>query len=96
VDNVVDANLLAAKAEGVGGQVINIAGARRISVLELAQSVVKWFGWKGTIQYGPARQGDVLHSYADVSKAVDLLGYQPRVDFEEGLSLTLDWLAKEV
>lgn len=95
VDNVVDANLLAAKAEGVGGQVINIAGSRRISVLELAQAVVKWFGWKGTIQYGKARQGDVLHSYADISKAGELLGYHPKIDFEKGLSLTLEWLAKD-
>lgn len=46
--------------------------------------------------FGPTRAGDVKHSNADISKARDLLNYDPSVDFEEGLKKTMSWYVKEL
>ena len=91
VANVVEANLLASKAEGVGGEVFNIATGMQVTIQELAERIANSFDWTGGIDHGPARDGDILHSYADISKAEKGLGYQPKVGFEEGLGVTVDW-----
>jgi len=52
-------------------------------------------GYSGTPKYGPAREGDVKHSLADISKAAAALGYKPTVGFEEGLRLTVEWYRKQ-
>ena len=94
VDNTVEANLLASNAEGVGGEAFNIATSQPITIQHLAESVAEWLGWDGGIDHGPARPGDILHSYADISKARELLGYEPQVGFDEGLNRTLKWFAE--
>lgn len=91
VANAVEGNLLAAKTEGVGGEVFNIAAGIRVSLLELAEKIGASLGWEGGAEFGPPRAGDILHSYADVSKAEKRLGYRPKVNFEEGLKTTVDW-----
>ena len=93
IDNTVEANLLASCAEKVGGEVFNVATSDRITILELTQAVVEWTGWEEGIEYGPPRPGDIQHSYADVSKAEDLLGYKVLVEFREGLNRTLEWFS---
>ena len=92
VENVVSANLLAARAEGVSGEVFNIACGGSLSVNTLARKLCAILGKEFKADYGPARPGDVRRSCADISKARRLLGYEPRVGFEEGLKRTVDAL----
>jgi UDP-glucose 4-epimerase len=89
VDNVVDANLLALGAEGVGGRVYNIACGRRITLGEIASHLQRELGAEVDPVHGPERAGDVRHSMADISRAERELGYAPAVSLEEGLSLTV-------
>jgi nucleoside-diphosphate-sugar epimerase len=93
VANVVDGVLRAATAEGVAGEIINVATGGRISLLELARSLQIIIG--PTVNtaptFGPAREGDVKDSQADIFKARKLLGYEPTVPFEEGLRHTVAW-----
>jgi UDP-glucose 4-epimerase len=93
VDNAVHANLLAARCpRPLGGQVINIACGRAITVNQLAGLMAEQFGRPDlTPDYQAPRAGDVLHSLAGLSRAADLLGYHPIVDFEAGLQATVDW-----
>lgn len=93
IDNVVDANLLAADAPAVkvAGQMMNIATGKRITLNETFEILRDLTGYKGETVYGPARSGDIRDSLADIRLAGDLLGYQPRVDFREGLKRTVDW-----
>jgi UDP-glucose 4-epimerase len=96
VDNAVEANLLASRANGVGGEVFNIASGKQVSVRHLAEAVSDFMGWQGGIESGPCRPGDIQHSYADITRAKSALGYEPRVTFEEGLQRTLEWFAAAV
>ena len=93
VDNVVAANLLACKAESkeVAGKVFNVATGKRTDLNQTCEILKKLTGYSGEVKYGPERAGDVKHSLADISRAQKHLGYQPRGDFEEGLSRTIAW-----
>jgi len=93
VDNAVDANLLACQAPAgeVAGRVFNVATGRRIDLNETFRVLKKLIGYKGEVEYGPERAGDVKHSLADMSRAEKHLGYKPKVDFEEGLRRTIEW-----
>lgn len=92
VANVVAANLLAAEAEGVSGSFFNVATGRKLSVNDLAEVIGRTVGLPVEAEYVPARPGDVRDSWADVSEANRLLGYEPRVPLEEGLSRTIEAL----
>jgi UDP-glucose 4-epimerase len=93
VDNVVEANLLACRADGkeVAGQVLNVATNQRTDLLQTFQILKKLTGYSGDVKYGPERAGDVKHSLADISRAEQHLGYKPKVGFEEGLRRTVEW-----
>jgi UDP-glucose 4-epimerase len=90
VANVVGANLLAAEAENVSGAVINIATGRGVSVNELADAIGVTLGVPVEREYEPERAGDVRDSWADVTRARALLGYEARVGLEEGLLLAAE------
>jgi nucleoside-diphosphate-sugar epimerase len=92
IDNVVDANLRAAEVEGVSGQTFNIACGERISLNRLLDEVRSIVGSEVEATYREPRQGDVKHSLADISRAREQLGYEPLVDFNEGLLRTVDAL----
>jgi nucleoside-diphosphate-sugar epimerase len=96
VGNVIEANLLAAEAEGVNGRVLNIATGGAHTVNELADTVGRLLDRPVEKEYLPPRPGDIRKSWADISAARDLLGYEPRVGFEEGLRLTADFLLDRV
>jgi UDP-glucose 4-epimerase len=91
VDNVVDASLRACVAPGVAGQVINIGAGERHTLNQTIILLNKIFGRSVAPRYDPPRPGDVLHSHADLTLASRLLGYQPKIRFEEGLNLTVMW-----
>lgn len=90
IDNVVHANLLAASSPNpFRGEVINIGTARRISLLDVLEQMALALGTKVEPKFGPPRAGDVRDSVADISRARDLLGYEPIVDFATGIRRTL-------
>ncbi len=91
VANVVHGNLLAADAPQANGQVINIATGKRTNLLELVAGINAHLRTRLDAIHLEVRTGDVKHSRADISKAQNLLGYEPVVDFESGLSHTIDW-----
>jgi nucleoside-diphosphate-sugar epimerase len=91
VANVVDGALRACEATGASGQVINVATGGRISLNTLFETMRRLVGADVRPVYAEARAGDVRDSQADISKAKMILGYQPRVPFEEGLQKTVDW-----
>lgn len=95
IDNVVDANLLAAAAEGVSGQTFNIACGDRITLNHLLEELREITGVDLQARYLEPRPGDVLHSLADIGKAREQLGYEPGVSFGVGLRRTAeDYLSR--
>jgi len=93
VSNVVAANLLACTAADAVGQVINIAGGRRYSLLDLVARLRTLLGsGQIRVQHLPPRPGDVLHSSASLSQARRRLGYRPQVTFARGLRETVNAL----
>jgi len=91
VTNVVDGVLRAAETPGVGGEVFNVATSSRTSLNQLLATLKKIFGSNVEPIYRESRAGDVRDSQADISKAQQMLGYQPTVGLEEGLRKTVDW-----
>lgn len=93
IDNVVNANLLAAAAPAaqVSGQVINTATGERVTLNQCFDTLCDLTGYRGRPAYAPERAGDIRDSLADIQRARDLLGYQPHVDFREGLRRTVEW-----
>jgi UDP-glucose 4-epimerase len=91
IDNTVDANLLAAGAEGAAGQAFNIACGDRISLNDLLADIRELIGTDLEAEYLDPRPGDVPHSLADITKARDVLGYDPEIDLREGLLRTIDY-----
>jgi UDP-glucose 4-epimerase len=95
IDNVVDANILAASAPGriVNGWVTNVGAGIGTSLLELISMIGGTTGRSLGHEFQPARAGDVRDSLASLDRAERLLGYRPRVSLEEGLKRTWRWLA---
>jgi UDP-glucose 4-epimerase len=91
VDNIVEGVLRAAVRPEAAGQVINVATGRRISINELAQTLLRLFDSPLTPVYIESRAGDVRDSLADLGRARELLDYEPHVSFEDGLRATVDW-----
>jgi UDP-glucose 4-epimerase len=91
VENVVEANLLAASAAGVSGRVYNVACGQSTSVLDLLAEICRLLGKPFDPHFAPPRPGDVQHSSADISAAQRELGYVPRVELHEGLRRTIEW-----
>ncbi len=91
IDNVVTANLLAAKASGVSGRVFNIATGRRVTLLEAYEEIRRIVGYIGSVNFKPEREGDIRHSLADISLAREVLGYRVVTEFRQGLEQTIAW-----
>lgn len=92
VGDAVNANLQAARApESACGRAYNVAGGRRVTLLELVAAVREACGGGPDPEHGPPRPGDVRHSLADLSQVEGALGYAPAVGVDEGLARTVDW-----
>jgi UDP-glucose 4-epimerase len=85
IDNVVQANLLAAAAPGIGGRVYNTACGQSASLLDLLAGINELLGTHVAPIHGPPRPGDVKNSLADISRARADFGYTPAVTWREGL-----------
>jgi dTDP-L-rhamnose 4-epimerase len=96
VSDIVQANLLALETEKADYQAINVGTGRPISVGEISQMLAKGLNKNIEPEYvGKYREGDIRHCIADITKARNLLGYEPKVKLEEGLSGLLDWVKNQ-
>ena len=88
VDNVVDATIRAAHADGASGSAFNVAGGSPASVNHVAETIGQLLGKPVLKEKQPPRAGDIRDSWADLSAARSVLGYEPSVSLEEGLKRT--------
>jgi UDP-glucose 4-epimerase len=93
VENVAAANLLAAEAEGAPGISINVGTGNRHTLNQTLAYLGKIAGRPSAAKYAAAREGDIRDSQADIGLAQKMLGYRPRVEFEEGLKRTWEWFS---
>jgi nucleoside-diphosphate-sugar epimerase len=91
IENVVEANLCAARAAQTAGQMVNIACGERITVNEIIRLINQIVGKSVAPRYVPSRTGDVKHSLADIQLAGKLIGFRPVVNFRQGLEIAIDW-----
>jgi len=73
------------------GHIINLSSGHETTINEIVQMITKLMDYKGEIEYMPPRPGDVRRHHADISRARQLIKYQPRVDLQTGLKLTIEW-----
>lgn len=92
IENVIEANLKACMApSSVAGEVFNIAYGGREYLLDIYYGLTEALGVKAEPNFGPDRAGDIKHSNADVSKAKELLGYNPDWSFDKGIKAAIEW-----
>jgi UDP-glucose 4-epimerase len=91
VENVVQANLLAASAHGPAGQTFNVGSGIAVSLLDLLKELNEILGTNVAPIFQPARTGDVRDSLADISRSQAVLGYEPAVSLVEGLRRTVEY-----
>ena len=96
IDNVVHANLLAARAKKTAGQVVNVACGEAVTVNAIIAMINRLLGKSVKPNYVPARVGDVKHSLADITAARELIGFEPVVPFREGLEKSIDWYRRNL
>jgi nucleoside-diphosphate-sugar epimerase len=95
IDNVMEANLLAAEVPAASGGVFNIACGSPTELNTVVRMVSELVGRPLTPIYEPSRKGDVKHSLADIGAARARLGYEPKVLFAEGLERTVSWYQQQ-
>ena len=92
IQDAVTANVLAAQSKAIGNY--NIAAGRRITVNELASTVIGITDSRSKVRHEPPRRGDIKHSLADISRAKKAFGYSPQYSLKQGLTETVGWFAK--
>nr|MBN2278514.1 SDR family oxidoreductase [candidate division Zixibacteria bacterium] len=95
IDNTIQANLLAVTSKIAPGNFYNVACGARFTLNDLLDMLREIIGTNIKAKYIAPRPGDILHSYADVSRAKKDLGYNPRVMFKEGLKKTVEWFTSD-
>ncbi len=91
VANIVAGNLLAAEVPAAAGKTFNIACGHKLDLLDLVAAINRVLNTKIEPVFEPPRAGDVRDSLADISQAQQALGYQPVVDFDEGLRRSIEY-----
>ena len=91
VDNIVEANLLAARVKKAEGEVVNLACGEAITVNSIIAMINDITGKKVKPVYAPPRKGDVKHSLADITVAKKLLSFKPVISFKDGLRKAIEW-----
>lgn len=95
IDNVVQANILAATTPGIKHEVFNVANGKDNTVLQLADVLNKIIGTNLRPVFLPPRPGDIFRTYADISKIKKMLKFEPKINFEEGLKRTIEYFKKK-
>lgn len=97
IENVIEANLKACLApHEAAGNAFNIAYGGREYLIDIYHSLTRALGKDIEPNFGPDRAGDIKHSNADISKACEMLGYDPDYDFDSGLKLAIDWYVENL
>jgi len=91
IDNVVEATLLACEAPAASGRVFNVGTGGRFSLNQTLDLLREISGNPLEAKYEPAREGDIRDSQADITLGRELLGYDPKVNFADGLRRTFEW-----
>jgi UDP-glucose 4-epimerase len=91
IDDVVEANIVAAKSN-ITGEVLNIGSGSQITVNELVSKISNELGKVAKIRYSPMQKGDVAHTLADISRASEWLGWKPTVNIADGLRKYAEWV----
>ena len=91
IDDVVEANLALLETDAADGEVMNVGSTGNITIEELAEHIVDETGADVGLEYTDAKEADARHTHADVSRARDLIGYEPSTDIREGVSQFVDW-----
>ena len=92
IENVIEANLKACKApKETAGEAYNIAYGGREYLIDVYYSLCEALGKNVEPIFGPERKGDIKHSNADISKAKQLLGYDPNWSFHKGIKAAIEW-----
>ena len=95
VDDVVEATVRAATVPGIGGLTCNIARGEPTTLDQLVAAVAAATGVPLEPIYGPPRVGDIVASWADISRASEILGYAAAVPFETGIARTMAWFREQ-
>lgn len=92
IQDIVEANMLALKNKNAAGEVFNIGSGKRVSVNQVSE-VFKLLLHRENVKntYSAPRAGDARHGYADIQKAKEILGYNPKFSFQEGAKELVDW-----
>lgn len=91
IDNVIEANILAMNAKKVCGEAVNVACGGRITINEVIATINGALGTNVRPRHVDPRPGDVRHSQADIALARRLLGFEPKIGFEEGLRRAMEY-----
>ena len=91
IENVMEANWLALTVEKTSGQAMNISTASSVTVNTVVKTIAELLGKDIEPIYAPVRPGDIKHSFADVSWAKKLIGYEPKISFDEGIRRAINW-----
>jgi len=91
VSDTAEANILAMSSKAVG-QTFNVGGGSRVTVNQIIQLLERIMGKRARVRYLPSQKGDARHTFADISRARQVLQYEPQVAIEEGLAKEVAWL----
>ena len=91
VEDTVRGLILAYEVEEAKGQLINLGSGKELTIKSIIENICKYFDYKGEIDYKPRRTADVTRLCASSKKAEEILKFEPKVEFEEGIIKTLDW-----
>jgi UDP-glucuronate 4-epimerase len=94
IDDIIDGVMAAIDYEKSNYEVINLGESRTVELRELISLLEKELDLPATIDCQPPQPGDVPQTYADISKARSLLGYNPRIQIEEGLRRFVEWFRR--
>ena len=96
IDDVIDATILAIENERANGEIFNVGSGVATTVKEVAETLKKFYGSDININIsGKFRLGDIRHNYADLSKIESLLGFNPKYDFQKGVTEFVKWVKKQ-
>jgi dTDP-L-rhamnose 4-epimerase len=96
VSDVARANILALESDRANGQILNVGTGRRTTVLEVARVLAEKLGLDIAPEVvGKYRAGDIRHCYADTTRARELLGFEAKVRFEDGMGELVDWVSEQ-
>ena len=97
IENVIEANLKACLAPSeAAGEAFNVAYGGREYLIDIYYGLTKALEIDREPLYGPDRAGDIKHSNADISKAKELLGYDPDWSFEKGIKEAIAWYREDL